>query len=110
MNNKLVATGTGSANVVGGTFVAIKLYGKRVDKMIVKNPIAMKCAFGENPKRCYKDKSITSRMSTAAKLRDILFRAREYMLKIDAANGDESKMPAFNLQLHSMLPVMRGER
>ena len=46
-------TGPGSANVVGGTFVAIKLYGKRVDKMIIKDPIAMKCAFGENPKRCY---------------------------------------------------------
>ena len=29
-------TGPGSANVVGGTFVAIKLAGKRVDKMIVK--------------------------------------------------------------------------
>ena len=42
-------TGPGSANVVGGTFVAIKLAGKRVDKMIIKNPIAMKCAFGENP-------------------------------------------------------------
>ena len=48
-----VCTGPGSANVVGGTFVAIKLHGKRVDKMIVKDPIAMKCAFGENPKRCY---------------------------------------------------------
>ena len=46
-------TGPGSANVIGGTFVAIKLYGKRVDNMIVKNPVAMKVAFGENPKRCY---------------------------------------------------------
>ena len=44
-------TGPGSANVVGGTFVAIKLSGKRVDKMIIKNPLARKCAFGENPKR-----------------------------------------------------------
>ena len=69
----------------------------------------MKIAFGENPKRCYKDKSISSRMSTAAKLRDMLFRAREYMRKIDAAGGDESKLPSFNLQLHALLPVMRGE-
>ena len=69
----------------------------------------MKIAFGENPKRCYKDKSISSRMSTAAKLRDMLFRAREYMRKIDAAGGDESKLPPFNLQLHALLPVMRGE-
>ena len=31
-------TGPGSANVVGGSFVAIKLHGKRIDNMIVKNP------------------------------------------------------------------------
>ena len=31
-------TGPGSANVVGGTFVAIKLTGKRVDDMIIKIP------------------------------------------------------------------------
>ena len=46
-------TGPGSANVLGGTFVAIKTAGKRVDDMIVRDPIAMKCAFGENPKRFY---------------------------------------------------------
>ena len=46
-------TGPGSANVVGGTFAAIKLVGNRVDNMIVKHPAAMKCAFGENPKRVY---------------------------------------------------------
>ncbi|MBP3588242.1 MAG: amidohydrolase, partial [Clostridia bacterium] len=35
-----VCTGPGSANVVGGTFVAMKLAGKRVDNMIVKEPLA----------------------------------------------------------------------
>lgn len=102
-------TGPGSANVLGGSFVAMKLYGDCIDDMILKYPAAMKCAFGENPKRCYRDKSITSRMSTAAKLRDILFRAREYQRKVDLAGDDESKLPAFNLQLHAMLPVMRGQ-
>lgn len=48
-----VATGPGSANVIGGQFAAIKTFGKRIDKMIIKAPIAMKCAFGENPKRFY---------------------------------------------------------
>lgn len=46
-------TGPGSANVVGGTFLAVKLWGRRVDDMVVKNPAAMKIAWGENPKRCY---------------------------------------------------------
>ncbi len=100
-------TGPGSANVVGGTFVAIKLSGKRVDKMIIKNPLAMKCAFGENPKRCYGQgmkKSPTTRMATAALLRELLFKARNYMLDKDAG-----KNPAFDMKLEAMVPVMRGE-
>ena len=100
-------TGPGSANVVGGTFVAIKLSGKRVDKMIIKNPLAMKCAFGENPKRCYGQglkKSPTTRMATAALLRELLFKARNYQQDKDAG-----KNPAFDMKLEAMLPVMRGE-
>ena len=100
-------TGPGSANVVGGTFVAIKLSGKRVDNMIIKNPLAMKCAFGENPKRCYGQglkKSPTTRMATAALLRELLFKARNYQQEKDAG-----KNPAFDMKLEAMLPVMRGE-
>ena len=100
-------TGPGSANVVGGTFVAIKLAGKRVDNMIIKNPLAMKCAFGENPKRCYGQglkKSPTTRMATAALLRELLFKARNYQQDKDAG-----KNPAFDMKLEAMLPVMRGE-
>ena len=41
------ATGPGSSNSIGGTFAAIKPVGTRVDNMIVKFPVAMKCAFGE---------------------------------------------------------------
>ena len=100
-------TGPGSANVVGGTFVAIKLSGKRVDNMIIKNPLAMKCAFGEIPKRCYGQgmkKSPSTRMATAALLRELLFKARNYMNDKDAG-----KNPAFDMKLEAMLPVMRGE-
>lgn len=104
-----ICSGPGSSNVIGGTFAAFKTVGRCIDDMCIRPEAAMKIAFGENPKRCYKDKSISSRMSTAAKLRDMLFRAREYMRKIDAAGEDESKLPPFNLQLHALLPVMRGE-
>lgn len=100
-------TGPGSANVVGGTFVAIKLHGKRIDNMIIKNPIAMKCAFGENPKRCYgrgSKKSPMTRMATAALLRELLFKTRRYME--DKENG---KNPAFDMKLEAMIPVLKGE-
>ena len=104
-----VATGPGSANVLGGTFVAIKTIGKRVDKMIVKNPIAMKCAFGENPKRCYKDKVCSSRMDIASKLREMLNKAREYMQKKELAGDDLSKKPAYDPKLEALIPVLKKE-
>ena len=63
-----VSTGPGSSNVIGGTFCIIKTYGNRVDDMIVREKAAMKIAFGENPKHCYKEKGVYSRMSVAAKL------------------------------------------
>ena len=100
-------TGPGSANVVGGTFTSIKLAGKRVDKMIIKDPVAMKCAFGENPKRCYGQngkKAPMTRMGTAALLRELLFKTRRYME--DKAAG---KNPGFDMKLESMIPVLEGK-
>ena len=100
-------TGPGSANVVGGTFVAIKLAGKRIDKMIIKNPVAMKCAFGENPKGCYGqagNKAPVTRMATAAMLRELLFKTRSYLSKKE--NGEN---PAFDMKLEAMIPVIKRE-
>ena len=102
-----VCTGPGSANVLGGTFVAMKLAGKRVDNMIVKEPLAMKCAFGENPKRCYgqgSKKAPMTRMGTAALLRELLFKTRRYM-----EDKEAGKNPGFDFKLESMIPVMKGE-
>lgn len=38
----------------------------------------MKIAFGENPKNCYKSRGIYSRMTIAAKLREVLRQAELY--------------------------------
>ena len=100
-------TGPGSANVVGGTFVAIKLCGKRVDNMILKDPIAMKCAFGENPKRCYGQngkKSPMTRMATAALLRELLFKTKRYL-----EDKEAGKNPGFDMKLEAMIPVIQGK-
>ena len=103
-----VGTGPGSANVLGGTFIAVKTHGVCVDDMVVKESVAMKCAFGENPKRCYQSKGDSARMTTAAKLREMLFNARDYMARMDAAE-DASKMPKFDMKMEALLPVLRGE-
>lgn len=100
-------TGPGSANVVGGTFAAIKLSGKCVDRMVIKNPVAMKCAFGENPKRCYGQmgkKAPMTRMGTAALLRELLFKTQRYL-----ADKESGKNPPFDMKLEAMIPVIKGE-
>ncbi len=104
-------TGPGSANVVGGQFVAIKTYGDDVESMIVKEPIAMKAALGENPKRVYSSqkKSPTTRMANAAILRKTLLDARTYMEKKEAAGNDKSKMPDTDLGKEALIPVLKRE-
>jgi len=99
-------TGPGSANVVGGTFAAIKLVGKRVDDMIIKHPVAMKCAFGENTKSTYgkNGKAPKTRMANAAMLRELLFKAKRY-----CEDKDAGKNPAFDMKLEAMIPVIKGE-
>lgn len=104
-----VCTGPGSANVLGGTFTVIKTAGRRVDDMVVVAEAAMKCAFGENPKRVYKSKCDSTRMSTAAILREALMKARRYGEKVAAAQGDVSKLPPFDMKLEALQPVLRGE-
>ena len=104
-----VAAGPGSANVLGGTFLAVKLFGNTVDEAMISPAVAMKCAFGENPKRCYRDKCDSSRMTTAAVLREMLYKAKEYDRRIIAAGNDASKMPSFDMKLEALLPVIRGE-
>lgn len=106
-----VATGPGSGNVVGGTFLVMKMHGHRVDDMVINNRLAMKCAFGENPKKVYgsNKKMPMTRMGTAALLRELLFKTVEYKNKKDAAGDDLSKMPPFDMKLEAMLPVINRE-
>ncbi len=104
-----VCVGPGSANVLGGTFVTIKTVGRRVEDMVVRDNVAMKCAFGENPKRVYREKKDSSRMSTAALLRETLFKTREYLEKKEAAGDDPTKKPAFDMKLEALIPVIKGE-
>ncbi len=108
-----VSTGPGSSNIIGGTFCVIKTCGRRVDDMIVKEKSAMKIAFGENPKNCYREKGASSRMSVAAKLREVLNQTILYEKKREAAGypdaTDYLKLPPYDAKLEAMIPVIRGE-
>ncbi len=101
-----VMVGPGSANVVGGQFLFMKTHGRCIDEMVVKNPAAMKVAFGENPKTCYgdKDEYPATRMGVAALLRKTLFEALQY--KKDRENGSLEKV---DFEMEPWLPVLRKE-
>ena len=108
-----VVTGPGSANPISGQFCAIKTYGKRVDKMVLREPIAMKFALGENPKKVYNDKSEMpmTRMATAALIREELSKAKHYLEDLEKAeeNPDENDPPEFDAKKEALLPVLKKE-
>lgn len=101
-----VMVGPGSANVVGGQFLFMKTHGRCIDEMVVKNPAAMKVAFGENPKTCYgdKDEFPATRMGVAALLRKTLFEAKQY--QEGRENGSIEKE---DFEMEPWLPVLKNE-
>lgn len=108
-----VVTGPGSANAISGQFCAIKTYGKRVDKMVLREPVAMKFALGENPKKVYNDKSETpmTRMATAALIREELSKAKRYLEDVQKAEEDpeENDPPEFDAKKEALIPVLKRE-
>ena len=108
-----VVTGPGSANVIGGQFAALKTYGRRIEEMIVKEPVAMKVAFGENPKTVYNEKRQMpmTRMATAALLRENLMKAAEYKQQLEDYNKDRenNSKPDFDMKMEALLKVINRE-
>lgn len=108
-----VVTGPGSANVIGGQFAALKTYGRRIEEMILKEPVAMKVAFGENPKTIYHEKRQTpmTRMATAAILRESLMKADEYKKMLDdyKRDSEENDKPDYDIKLEALMRVLNRE-
>ena len=105
-----VMVGPGSSNVVGGQFLVMKTHGRVIDRMLVKEPAAMKIAFGENPKTNYsgQNKVPSTRMSIGALLRDELTRAQNYRSRKKAAQKNGETFEA-DYQMEYWLPVLDGK-
>lgn len=101
----------GSANVICGWAFATKTYGTNIYDMAIKNPVALKCAMGINPKRYYgkKGKAPNTRMGIASIFRNTLRGAKDYMEKKAAAEKDESKMPEYDAKCEAIIPALKGE-
>ncbi len=98
-----VITGPGSANPIAGSFVALKTYGDCIDEMVIKNPVGIKFALGENPKTTYNEKDMTpmTRMGIAALIREQLEKAKRYKEKLN----DEDK-PEYDAKCEALIPLL----
>jgi len=109
-----VVAGPGSANIIGGTFAAMKTHGNILDKFLINKEVCMKMALGENPKFNYgkRGKAPSTRMMSAAIMREQLFKAKEYheRFKEYSEKEDKSKGFDYDLGLHSLMRVFDGMR
>ncbi|AEG14158.1 amidohydrolase [Desulfofundulus kuznetsovii DSM 6115] len=106
-----VATGPGSANIIGGEMVALKTAGQVVDRMVLRSPVGLKAALGENPKRTYgrEKKMPATRMASAALLREALAKAQDYQRKLETAAAGRGERPDRDLKMESLVRVLRRE-
>lgn len=106
-----VVTGPGSANVIGGEMLAMKTYGHIIDKMVIKAPVGLKIAFGENPKRVYggQNKTPMTRMATAALLRETLAKARNYLAKRQIGAKKPDEVFEKDLKMETLVRVLKRE-
>ncbi len=101
----------GSGNPIGGLGFSCKTAGIIIDDMVIKNPTGLKGALGENPKRLHGKEfkhSPSTRMGTAALIRDYFQNAREYMIKKDEAKT-RGEYFEIDLNLEPAYLVLKGE-
>ena len=111
-----VLTGVGSANPIGGDFIALKTFGSQcIDKRTLLSPAAVKFALGENPKKCYndRDETPTTRSATAAIIREQLYKARRYINDIanyeeSIGTDDEGTLPDYDAKCEALIPLFKN--
>lgn len=99
----------GSANAICGEISAMKTMGRTVDEMLIRS-VGIKLALGENPKSVYsgRGESPMTRMSTAALIREMLFKTRRYIRDIESAE-DEADLPEYDMKCEALMPLLKGE-
>ncbi|MCI7249437.1 MAG: amidohydrolase family protein [Clostridiales bacterium] len=95
----------GSGNAICGLAFIAKTAGKTdIHDLVLRNPSALKLAFGMNPIGVYgsKNQAPMTRMGVIKVMRDAFNQAKIYMEKKEAADGDPLMMPEFNPKLEAI--------
>ena len=107
-----VAISPGSANPVGGEIFLMKTYGKVLDEMIIKQPVGIKFALGENPKSAYSERDETpiTRMATVALIRESLYKAKKYYEDLHRSISEEDySAPDYDIKSEALIPLLKKE-
>ncbi|WP_366924695.1 amidohydrolase [Metallumcola ferriviriculae] len=96
----------GSSNVICGVGSVVKTVGVTVEDMLLRQSSGLKVALGENPKREHggRKKMPSTRMGTAALLRQYLQKARDYMRLKEKGEVKET-----DIQLEEISKALTGE-
>lgn len=107
----------GSGHLDSGQTLYIKLRdgANKVDDLLIydkdgKYMGGIKFANGTNPIRQGGGNFPGTRAKSAALVRDVFVKATEYRKKVNAANGDASKMPSRDLGMEALMEVLDGKR
>jgi imidazolonepropionase-like amidohydrolase len=118
---KVVSGGITSVNIMPGSGLLMSgqtVYLKpkpadTIEEMLIVNEETgiyggLKMANGTNPLR--ENGSPGTRAKSAAMVRELFIKAQEYQQKIEDADGDPDEMPARDLQLETLVEVLKGKR
>jgi len=100
----------GSGNPIGGQTAALKAAGRTVEEMLIREPVSVKSALGENPKRVYGEqkKLPSTRLGVAAVIREAFTKAQNYRAQLDYAASDGKPFDR-DLTLEVLARVLDGE-
>lgn len=96
----------GSANPIGGQCCIIKMVGNTAEEAIIRETSGIKFAFGENPKNTYgsQKKFPSTRMGTAAVIREWLMKAQDYLKRKKTKEFKERE-----IRLEALIPLIEGK-
>ena len=100
----------GSANVVGGTALAMKTVGRDVEQMSVRDPAGLKVAFGLGPKHSHGIKAgraPLTRMAIASLFREVFEQALDYERKraVDGTHPRDARLEPLVQAVRRDVPV-----
>ncbi|MCC5925939.1 MAG: amidohydrolase family protein [Bacteroidetes bacterium] len=102
-----IHTGHGPGAIASGQTMIVKTTGGTINEALIDSVTMVAFTLGPSVGRNYTQ--VGSRSRTIAMLRAEFIKAQEYKRRVDAADGDLSKMPARDLKMETMMAILNRE-